>query len=516
MPEPISFGEPDFNLVASVKETHGAQESETHFRILLMGDFSGRTNRGQCAIAALTNLQPLVVDRDNFDTLMKKLGVQIHLSILGKNVPPVCISFSELDDFHPDALYRRLPLFLALKETREGLRDPCVFAAFAKNLLKAPSLKEETQLPEPVSLQPSDDLLDQVIKKSQFEDQPSRRVKPSTQWDSFLHSIIKPHLVQKVHPRHEEMIDAVDTAASELMQLILHHENFQALEAGWRGLDLLVSRLETDSQLKIFILDAAKTELTADLTIAEDLCSTGMYKICVEQAVGTAGGQPWAVIAGNYTFEKQNKDLELLSRMAKIAKGAGTCFISAAGDRFLCEKSLAETPDPDDWQPCSDQKIKENWQALRHLPEAANLGLVLPRMLLRLPYGVDTDPMDAFDFEEMDIPPVHGNYLWGNPCFALILLLGQAFSLHGRQMQPGSVLEINSLPLHVYKEKGESHLKPCAETLLSHRAAEQMMEKGLMPLISFLNQDMVRLGRFQSIADPLSRLAGPWREQLKK
>ncbi len=509
MPEPISFGELDFNLVASMGKAHGVHESETHFRILLMGDFSGRANRGQdSAGAALTNLQPLVVDRDNFDTLFAKLGVQIHLS-MGEKPPPVCISFSELDDFHPDALYSRLPVFQALKETRESLKDPSAFAVFTEELLKAPSLEKETQLPESVSVQPSGDLLDQIIEKSQFEDQQTSPAKSSTQWDSFLHSIVKPHLVPKAHPRQEEMIDAVDAAASELMQMILHHENFQALEAGWRGLDFLVSRLETDSQLKLFILDAAKTEVAADLTAADDLCRTGLYKICVEHS-GTAGGQPWAVIAGNYTFEKQNKEMELLGRIAKIAKAAGTCFITAAGDRFLCENSLAETPDPDDWQPCSDQEIETNWQALQHLPEAVNIGLGLPRFLLRLPYGVDTEPMDAFNFEEMPIPPVHGNYLWGNPCFALILLLGQAFSMHGRQMQPDSVLEINSLPLHVYKEEGESHLKPCAEILLSHRGAEQIMKKGLMPLLSFLNQDMVRLGRFQSIADPLSRLSGPW------
>jgi type VI secretion system protein ImpC len=88
--------------------------------------------------------------------------------------------------------------------------------------------------------------------------------------------------------------------------------------------------------------------------------------------------------------------------------------------------------------------------------------------------------------------------------------MGQAFSIQGWQMRLTATQEINSLPLHIYKEEGESHLKPCAETMLSQRAAEQIMDKGLMPLLSFFNQDMVRFGRFQSIADPPTRLAGPW------
>jgi type VI secretion system protein ImpC len=122
----------------------------------------------------------------------------------------------------------------------------------------------------------------------------------------------------------------------------------------------------------------------------------------------------------------------------------------------------------------------------------------------------NTDPVEVFNFEEIPVNPLHQNYLWGNPCFALMLLIGQSFSVQGWQVQPGSIQEINSLPLHVYREEGESHLKPCAEIMLSQRAAEQIIDKGLMPLLPFFNQDTVRLGRFQSIADPPTRLSGPW------
>lgn len=511
MQKPISFEELDFNLASSMKETRKTLETGTPFHILVMGDFSGRKNRGQDqSDPELTTLQPLLVDRDNFDTLLAKLDVEIHLPILGEKAPPVCISFSELDDFHPDTLFQRLDIFQALKDTRDSLKDPTTAAAFAGGLMKTTAIEKEIELPKPVIEQSSGDLLDQIIDKTQPNDQQTPSAEPETQWDAFLHNIVKPHLVPKTHPKQKEMMDAVDAAASELMQIILHHEDFKATEAAWRGLDFLVSRLETDEQLKLFILDITKTELTKDLTAADDLYTTALYKLWIDQPAGTAGRLPWAVVAGNYTFEKQNKDLVLLGRIAKITKAAGTCFIAAAKDRFLCKNSLVETPDPDDWQPREDQEVEKIWQALRQMPEAANIGLGLPRLLLRLPYGADTDPVDAFNFEEMPGIPLHENYLWGNPCFAIILLLGQSFSLQGRQMSPGSILDIDSLPLHIYKEKGEPHLTPCAEMLLSQPAAEQILDKGLMPLLSFLNQDRIRLTRFQSIADPLTRLAGPW------
>ena len=147
---------------------------------------------------------------------------------------------------------------------------------------------------------------------------------------------------------------------------------------------------------------------------------------------------------------------------------------------------------------------------MRKMPEASYLGLALPRFILRLPYGEDTDPIDRFDFEEMPDASIHSFYLWGNPSVACALLLGQSFSHSGWDLKPGIVLDIEGLPLHVYKEAGESMIKACAEVVFTEQAAEKIIEKGIMPLLSFKNQDRVRLARFQSIADPPTGLNGRW------
>ncbi len=105
---------------------------------------------------------------------------------------------------------------------------------------------------------------------------------------------------------------------------------------------------------------------------------------------------------------------------------------------------------------------------------------------------------------------VHQDYLWGNPAFFCALLLGQAFQIHGWNQRPGAFLRIDGLPLHVYREAGESVIKPCAEVLLNERDAEFLMEQGIMPLASLKDQDAATLVRFQSIADPLEALSGPW------
>jgi type VI secretion system protein ImpC len=519
MPKPITFGELEFKLVADRVNTVGAPDPEDPFRILILGDFSGRTNRcvaPSCSAGA--NQRPIRVDRDNFDAVMAKLGIGLTLPVPGKATPLVSIRFSGLADFHPDHLHERLDIFQALKDTRKSLEDPATFAAVAGGLKGArshaetsePPLKSEDRAAKTDLV--SGDLLDQIISQTPQDREKTGAGTPPSEWLSFLQDIVRPHLVSDPHPRQVKMMASVDAAAGELMRMILHHPDFMALEAAWKGLHFLVSRLETDTLLKLYLLDISKAELAADLGGAVNLRSTGLYRLLVEQSIGTPGAEPWAVLIGNYRFEKCHEDIDFLGRMAKIARASGAPFIAAASDKMVCRTSLAKTPDPDDWEQSATPEASQAWQALRELPEAAYLGLVLPRFLLRLPYGADTEPVEAFDFEEMPPPLDHEACLWGNAAFACALILGQAFSQNGWRLRPGDQLDVDNLPLYLRKDDAESKLLPCAETLLTQRAAETILDAGLMPLLSFLNQDTVRLARFQAIAAPLCRLAGRWEE----
>jgi type VI secretion system protein ImpC len=520
MSKPISFEKPEVNIVSTMEKTHGVPEPETPFRIAVLGDFSGRTNRG-IIDPALDHRRPRLIDRDNLDEVLAKLKVKIKIPILGKESPSIPIEFSQLDDFHPDRLFERLEIFEALRETRREIKDPSTFSAFAKQLKRADKPSEAVMPPENVektiesiSEQTTSDLLDQVLEETREKAPETESSRGPSEWDHFLNQIVKPHLVPDIEPQQTEMLDAVDAATSELMQRILHHRDFQAIESAWRAVYFLVSRLETNEQLKLYLLDISKAELAADLKATDNLRSTGIYKLLVEQTVETFGGEPWAVLAGNYTFDHSHEDAELLGRIAKIAKAAGAPFITAANDTVLGCKSLAKTPNPDDWQKLPDAEEREAWEALRKHPDAAYLGLALPRFLLRLPYGADTDPTEQFKFEEMPSEPDHHDYVWGNPCFACVYMLAKAFSHDGWNLMPGIIQDIEGLPLYLYKEEGESRVKPCAEVVLTERAAEIILDKGLMPLLCFRNQDIIRLARFQSIADPLTSLAGRWSYRL--
>ncbi|MEW6600236.1 MAG: type VI secretion system contractile sheath large subunit [Nitrospirota bacterium] len=516
MPEPFSFGELDIEIVAQMEEARGAPDPETPFRIAILGDFSGRANR-RISDNELADRKPLLVDRDNIDDVIKKLKVEIVLPLLGNEAPLSQITISSMDDFHPDSLFEGLEIFEALRDTRRTINDPVSFASLVKDIKGekvSPDTVKDISPPLPpigkggINKGPSTgDLLDQVLEETETSPSASGGSRVMSEWDNFLRSIVQPHIVPDIEPQQSKMLDALDAATSEMMSMVLHHPDFHALEAAWRSIHFLVSRVETDENLKLYIIDISKEELAADLGKAADLRSTGMYKLLVEQTVETFGGEPWSVLAGNYYFDDQYDDVSLLGRLAKIAWASGAPFIAGASERILGCESLHETPGHEQWKQTEENRP---WEALRKLTEVEYLGLALPRFLLRLPYGPDTDPVDSFEYDEMPYASVHNLYLWGNAAMACAYLIAEAFSRNEWNLRPGSIQDIEDLPLHLYKDKGETRTKPCAEVVFTEEAAEIILEKGIMPLLSFKNQDRVRLARFQSLADPPANLAGRW------
>jgi type VI secretion system protein ImpC len=519
MTKPISFGRLDFELVSSMGEAHhGLDDPETPFRLLIMGDFSGRAGRGIFdPAAALSKRRIRPVDQDNLEEVMAYLGVEILLPLAGETEPPTAIRFTELDDFRPDRIFDNLPLFGEIRETRGRLNDPAWFAKAVaerqKSAIKSASTANSEGAKDSLgklTQESTADLLDQILDDSDGGMPASASNRRASEWDGFLKRIVEPHLVPDVEPAQDALLAAVDEASGDLMRAVLHFPAFQGVEAAWRGLDFLVSRIETDERLQLYLLDISKEELAADLCSTDDLAATGTYRILVEETVETLGAEPWGLLAGIYTVAANRDDAEILGRLAKIAAAAGAPFIAAA-DNTLPGCGLLETvASAGGCKGYADAEGCRVWEAFRKQPEASFIGLALPRFLLRLPYGEETDTIESFAFEEMEESPDHSHYLWGNPAFACALLLAQSFSAYGWQMRPGIILEIEDLPLHVYKEEGESRTKPCAEVLLTEADAEEIMEKGVIPLLSFKNRDRVRVARFQSVADPPASLAGRW------
>ena len=496
------------NLRASDESAVARPTSQTPFCIAILGDFSGRANRGLVEPKSIGERRPYLVDRDNFDEVLSKLHPELHLTTDGGT--PLVFSFSELDDFHPDRLFEN-KAFQKLKGLRERVQDSSSFAEIAEELgLRRASAARDNDgprisPPSPVRLA-SGSLLDEMIEQteSRIALEPSRK---TDEVHEFARKLAAKYSVSAPDPRQPDVVAAVDGAISDTMRVILHHPDLQALESLWRAMFLLVRQIETGPQLKIYLIDISKQELAADMKASEDLRNSGIFRLLVEKAIDTPGADPWTVVVGNFKLGSESEDMELLAKLAVVARRAGAAFLGEADPSLLGCSALETSPHPRDW---NDSKVQDSWKQLRSRPESASVALALPRFLLRLPYGRETAPVESFDFEEFSGPPSHGGYLWGNPAFAVALLLGQSFTDAGWEMRPGSLSQIENLPLHTYRIEGDSHLKPCAEVLLTEEAVERILDRGLIPLVSYKGRDSVRVGRFQSIADPQSPVSGRW------
>jgi type VI secretion system protein ImpC len=511
VPKPFDFG--GVNLTAGGESSNARPSSETPFRIAVLGDFSGRANRGIVEPNTIAKRRTLHVDRDSFDQVLSRTDAEIQLAIGDESLR---LHFSELEDFHPDRIFQHLEAFGKLRDLRGRLQDPSTFQRAADEL----GLRSSGSVCKPRSADTSPaaapnatrlaagSLLDEMIEQTESRVAEDRYTRKPDEVREFAKRVAADNVVSTPDARQPEILSVVDRGIGGLMRAVLHNRDFQALEAIWRATFLLVRQLETGSQLKLYVIDISKDELAADLKSAADLRDTGMYRLLVEQSVETPGAEPWAIIVGNYTFGSESDDAAVLSRMAQIAHRAHAPFVAEASPRLLGCDSLASTPHPRDWK--MSHQLDSDWAALRRQPEADSIGLALPRFLLRLPYGKKTVPLESFDFDEFQELPKHEDYLWGNPGFAVALLLAQSFSEAGWEMKPDSVSEIDRLPLHVYEKNGESESKPCAEVPLTEDAAMRLLEEGLIPLVSFKDRDSARVMRFQSIAEPLRGLAGPW------
>jgi type VI secretion system protein ImpC len=372
--------------------------------------------------------------------------------------------------------------------------------------------KDESQLSRNENKQPdSGNLLEQILSQSDANPvQKQNLTAQKSELDDLINRLVKPFLINIDEAEQTKMVEALDEATSELMRTILHNRQFKALESAWRAVYLLISRVETDSNLRIYLLQATKEELAADLKSVENLSESGFYKLLNEETFSLSNNNSWAVVCGNYTFEPGVDDTATLMRIAKIAQISETAFIAQADPRILGVESLAETLESDDWRLPEDSNEKKLWEMLRGLPEASFVGLTLPGFLGRMPYGAKSDPAETFSFEEVLTPDDNRNYLWTNSSFACALLLAQSFGLYEWKLSENLVRDVDNLPLYIYKNAGQTIAKPVTEVAIRVNTAEKIIEQGLMPLVSFRDTDRIRLARFQSIASPTTVLKGKW------
>ena len=507
----MSGGRMEFSMAFGQSPERGRAAEDEPFRILVLSDLSGRQNRGVCD--PIAGRAARTVDIDNVEQVLAKLAPRLELPPATGAEQTLTVAFEELDDFHPDALYKRLALIAALRDLRQRLGDPAIFPQAAAELKASPpeAPPEASSQRQPAGGEFERLLGGEVAAADEADTRPQAQ---RSGLEDMIRRVVGPHIVSGPDPQQRQLISSVDDATSGLMRTVLHQRDFQALEAAWRGVHFLITSLELDETLQVAVLDVSSAELEADLCAPGSdgaVQQSGLWKLLVEQTVATPGGKRWGLLVGDYLFDRSATDVALLGQLAQVAAGAGAPLVAGAAPGVVGYDSFATAPDAGAWHADADTEAAQRWARLRGHPQADHLGLAAPRFLLRLPYGAKTEPIDSFGFEEVVRPlEDHDRYLWANSAWAIARLFGEAFTERRWYMEGGERVQVDGLPVHSYVEDDESRMKPCAEAFLSARSGEVMLGSGLTPVLSFKGRDAVRVMRIQSIADPPKALCGRW------
>ncbi len=302
----------------------------------------------------------------------------------------------------------------------------------------------------------------------------------------------------------DEMIAEIDKKVGLQVDAILHHEDFQKLESAWRSLKYLVDNTDFRENIKLEMVNISKEDLLDDFEDAPEIPKSGLYKTAYTAEFGQFGGQPYAAMIGNYDFGPGPQDIKLLQSIASVAAMAHAPFIAAAGPQFFDIEDFNELPNLKDLKSIFEGPKYLKWQAFRESEDARYIGLTMPRFLLRLPYGAESDPIKTFEYEESVVGD-HSKYLWGNAAFAFATRLTESFAKYrwcANIIGPQGGGAVQDLKLHQYKAMGATQTKIPTEVLVSERREFELAEEGFIGLTMRKNSDNAAFFSANSVQKP--------------
>jgi type VI secretion system protein ImpC len=345
--------------------------------------------------------------------------------------------------------------------------------------------KEQTVSPEEQTTE-APSLLDDIVTAT--------RLKPKDEGYSLAKRGVEALIAQLVEPGREvekvskatvdEMIAEIDKKLSLQVDAILHHLDFQKLESAWSSLKFLVDKTDFRENIRLELLNASKEDLLEDFEDAPEITKSGLYKTFYTAEYGQFGGKPYGNIIANYELGPGPQDIKLLQHVASVSAMAHAPFIAAAGPEFFGLDDFNGLPNMKDLRSIFEGPQYIKWQSFRESEDARYVALTLPRFLLRLPYGPDTKPVKAFNYEE-DVSASHEHYLWGNTAFAFASRITDSFAKYRwctNIIGPLGGGAVEDLPVHQFESMGAIQTKIPTEVLISDRREFELAEEGFISL----------------------------------
>jgi len=354
--------------------------------------------------------------------------------------------------------------------------------------------KEESAA-QTVETQESVSVLDQILTEGRMARDDYQREQAKDMIGEFVSQVMSGELTmsKNMDVAINSRIAEIDRLVSAQMNEIMHHEDFQKLEGSWRGLHHLVKNSLVSPQLKIKVMSATKKDLLKDFERALEFDQSAMFRKVYEEEYGTFGGAPFGALIGDYEFGNHPQDMSLLESISQVAAAAHAPFLSAASAGMFGWDTYSEMTEVRDVAKIFDRTEYMKWRSFRESEDSRYVGLTMPHVLMREPYGAATKPTETFRFEEDVDGKDHKKYLWGNAAYALGTCLTEAFSMYGwcvaiRGVEGGGLVQ--GLPTHTFEtDEGEVAMKCPTEVAITDRREKEFADNGFIPLVHCKNTD---------------------------
>jgi type VI secretion system protein ImpC len=436
--------------------------------VAIVGDLSGRDARPPDPDdIPLAERRPIPIDRDVLSDVLAALAPRAVVDLGVAGAAPFELTFGSLDDFHPDHLLDRVPLLAALDGRAPAPEQP----------RDAPA----TEAPPPGGL------LDRILDAT-----PDTRAAAAAGDDlaAFIARVVARHVVHEPGAAERAAAKERDEVRTRVLRAVLRAEGVRRLESVWRALDVLVRRVETGADLRLYVLDASRGDLMADLASSPRVEESGLGRVLGRAAKEFPSGMSWGMFVGLYAFGLEDADLDLTARLGSLGRRFGAGWLAGArpwGDRW------PDLDERNEWEWMSGAA----WGKARRGPDAGWVGLALPGFLLRPPYGAAAEPCERFAFEELADPGDRGAYLWGHPALACAAAVLEGGSRRGP-------VQLDGLPVHAVGDAFQG----CVEVSFTEAQAANLLDAGLVPVVSPRGSDRLLVHGLRGISEAPGTLPG--------
>ncbi|WDE05327.1 type VI secretion system contractile sheath large subunit [Thalassomonas viridans] len=298
----------------------------------------------------------------------------------------------------------------------------------------------------------------------------------------------------------ENAIAAIDGKLSKQLSAIMQQDKFQKLEGSWRGLNKLVKESDLGPDLKIKMADFNQDDLLEQFEDAPAIDRSPIFNTLYQHEYGTAGGEPYGLLLGDYQFDASDESVSLLRYMGETAAACHAPFVAAASPAMFELDSFDVFNEGKPVAPGFDSPAYAAWNSFRESDDARYVSLTLPQTIARLPYGKKGASVKSFDFEELDLdaegnprPTSNDQIVWSNAAYDMGLKMTQAYTATGwctsiRGLENGGKVE-NLANLTYKSDAGDIQQQCPTEVNLTDEREKELSDLGFLPLVHYKSSD---------------------------